>query len=71
MHKLHQYIFLATVLLLLSWSDLSKYCRHQITDLKFRVSHLPQTADFIRLYDQQHTHNVVRWFEQAQKEANG
>jgi hypothetical protein len=28
----------------------------------------PKTAEFTRLYGPQHTQNVVRWFEQAQKE---
>lgn len=67
MHKLHQYIFLATVLLLLSWSDLSKYCRHQITDLKFRVSHLqaaliataPDTVGYATNMDNLDTTEIV------------
>lgn len=30
----------------------------------------PKTVEFIRLYGQQHTQNVLCWFEQVQKEAN-
>jgi hypothetical protein len=67
MRKLHQYIFLASLLLLLSWSDLSKYCRHQITDLKFRVSHMqvsliaaaPDTVGYATNMDNLDTTEIV------------
>lgn len=36
---------------------------HELTDAK----HL-KTVEFTRLYGQQHTQNVVRWFEQVQNE---
>lgn len=40
MNKLRNYLILASVLLVLSWSDLSKFCRHQMIDWKFRASTL-------------------------------
>jgi len=53
MNKLRQYLFLASALLVLSWSDLSKFCRHQMIDWKFRASSLeasvasvPDTVDY-------------------------
>jgi hypothetical protein len=40
MNKLRNYLIVGAVLLFLSFSDVSKYCRHQMIDLKFRVSAL-------------------------------
>ena len=40
MNKLRFYLLAGIVFLLLSWSDLSRYCRHQIMDWKFRRSTL-------------------------------
>lgn len=44
MNKLRNYLILASVLLLLSWSDVSKFCRHQIIDWKFRASAVAASA---------------------------
>jgi hypothetical protein len=35
---------------------------------ELRDAKSPKTIEFIRLYGLQHTQNVSRWFEQAQKE---
>jgi hypothetical protein len=40
MNKLRNYLILASALLVLSWSDVSKFCRHQMIDWKFRASAL-------------------------------
>ena len=40
MNKLRFYIIAGTAFLLLSWSDLSRFCRHQMIDWKFRASSL-------------------------------
>lgn len=45
MNKLRNYLILASVLLLLSLSDVSKFCRHQIIDWKFRASAVAAAAD--------------------------
>ncbi|MCC6459433.1 MAG: hypothetical protein IT260_03115 [Saprospiraceae bacterium] len=43
MYKLQYYLIIGTALLLLSWSNFSKYCRHQMPDRRFQVS--PLKAD--------------------------
>lgn len=56
MSKLRNYLILASVLLVLSWSDLSKFCRHQMIDWKFRTSAIEASAalpapDTVAYYD--------------------
>ncbi len=56
MNKLRNYLILASVLLVLSWSDLSKFCRHQMIDWKFRASAVAASTalpapDMIAYYD--------------------
>lgn len=58
MRKLRKYLFPASVLLVLSWSDLSKFCKHQMINWKFRASRLeasvpsaPDTVDYTPIDD--------------------
>jgi len=45
------------------------YIRERLTEMS-DLKH-PKTVEFTRLYGQQHTDNVLRWFEQAQNGQRG
>jgi len=64
MRNFRQYFFIAAVLLLLTWSDLSKYCRHQMIDFKFRMSSIganmtPQPKDTSTFLDDPDIMDIV------------